>query len=668
MKNFGVFVGIIIAILTQVGCSSDEDSVRLSNATTVEAVSGLSAPPIVGNVVLENMYEDEAQRLASKTPLELITVIEGTNKVVLQARFRSIQQGPYGFPVYECELIDESAKAFGGIAQGMSGSPVGPPGRVMGALAFGRDYLQPPYRFSVTPIDWMETALHQQTFGEMLDQELAAAAPPLRATFTPVKIPVIVTGIQPHRLQGLSSQLSNSKLDFVEFLAGTGGAPAAPLPGATTQLSAGDMIGAAIATGDIVNVLGFGTVTQVYDNQFVAFGHAMSRKGKSALPVYRAVTHGIVSRLSISHKSASAYGSPIGTITKDLSPAIVGELGEIPEMIPVKFSYQSGNNPVIEKNHVVAYGEEEYIPLVALATMEAIRLETSPGTVEGAVTLHFQETEKVYTESFRSASPSKSMDVLRNTDSIIKNFTDTLINTAGKATLKQVSISVTDSPQIAKAEIDEIILPAAVMPGETLSVGIVLLPHWSAAGAERTIQREVTLEIPEDFPTGDASVRAAASFVGSPGEFGTPLDTIVHFEFEDFDEDAEKRAPKNLDELIQQLEENQVDAGLITVTLTPTGGAFPFLEESPPPEALLPPGEQPPDGELPQEFPEEFLPPLPDDFPVPEDDGPPPSVEVEILIDGFVVTGSKDAQIMIKTEAAENGPIQAEGEENKVNE
>ena len=97
----------------------------------------------------------------------------------------------------------------------------------------------------------------------------------------------------------------------------------------TTRLAAGDMIGVAVSTGDVVNSIGFGTVTQVYDDgTFVAFGHPMILSGKSALPVYRAVTNGIVANLQIPYKSSSAYGNPIGTITKDLRPAVVGELGD----------------------------------------------------------------------------------------------------------------------------------------------------------------------------------------------------------------------------------------------------------------------------------------------------------------------------------------------------
>lgn len=644
MKRVFVFAGITIAILYQLSCSPDEQQTQSENPITNDSTAVLNAPHFVGDVVLENMYEDEVRKLTSKTPLEIITVLEGTSKVILEAQFRSIRDnGPFGTPVYECELIDESAETLGGVAAGMSGSPVGPPGRVMGALAFAYSYSKPPYRFLVTPIDYMEAAINHPTFGEFLEEEKAPGAPALaiNSLYGPVKTPMIITGIQSHRIQELSSYLSDSRFNFVELLGDIGGAPAAPPAGATTRLSAGDMIGAAVVTGDVTNLIGFGTVTQVYNDTFVAFGHPLLADGKSALPIYRAVTHGILSRLVLSTKSVSAYGNPIGTISKDLYPAIVGELGQSPAMIPVKLSYRPVNNTPIEKHHVVAYGQEWAIPAVAAITMDAIRMERNTATVEGTVALHFQETETVYTEPFRTTSSNPFIDVFIGTGSIIHSFTDTLTNSAGKATLKEVSISIVDKPQIAKAEIDEIVVPAEVMPGESLTVSIVLLPHWSTAGAERTIQRNVTLEIPVDFPIGEATltVSADASADGTEFErlFGDILDDIL-----DKEEDEEKPLPRNLDELIQQKEEDQMDAGLITITLEPAGfGGLPL------PEGF--PLNIPEDGEA-DEIPEGF--PFPDGFPLPEalpvpDDSEEESVEVELIIEGFIVTGSKEEQITI---------------------
>ena len=647
MKSVFIFLAIAIAMLLQLGCSLDKEQTQSENPITNDSTSVLNAPRFVGNVVLENMYEDEAGKLVSKTPLEIITVLEGTGKVSLQAQFRAVKDGPFGLPVYECELIDESAE----VASGMSGSPVGPPGRVMGALAFAYGYSKPPYRFLVTPIDYMEAAINHPTFGAFLNGAAAPAAPAIamNALYAPVKTPVIMTGIQPHRIQELSSHLSGSKFDFVELLGDIGGAPAAPPAGATTKLFAGDMIGAAVATGDVTSLIGYGTVTQVYDDKFIAFGHPFFADGKSALPVYRAVTHGIRSNLVASTKSVSAYGNPIGTITKDLHPAIVGELGPGPAMIPVKVSYHPVNNTPIEKHHVVAYGQEWAISYVTAVTMDAIRMERNAATVEGAVTLHFQETETVYTEKFRTASSNPFLDVFGKTGSIIDAFTDTLTNSAGKATLKTVSIAIVDKPQIATAQIDEIIAPAEVMPGESLTVSVVLLPHWSTAGAKRIIQRDVILNIPDGFPIGEANLTVSAADESADDTeftqlFGDIFDELLG---EEDDDDDEKPLPRNLDELIRQKEEAQMDTGLITITLTPSafGSGFPLPEDLPLPEGFpLPENGEEGEGDD-AAIPEGF--PLPEDFPLPDDAAEQP-IETELIIEGFIVTGSKEAQITIK--------------------
>ena len=309
-------------------------------------------------------------------------------------------------------------------------------------------------------------------------------------------------------------------------------------------------------------------------------------------------------------------------------------------MIPVKFSYRPVNNTPIEKHHVVAYGQEWTIPAVAAVTMDAIRMERNAATVEGSVAVHFQETETVYTETFRAASSDPFVDVFIGTGSIIHSFTDTLANSAGKATLKEVSISIADKPQIAKAEIAEIIVPAEVMPGESLAVSVVLLPHWSTAGAERTIQREAILDIPADFPAGEATLTVSADEAAGDTEFerlfGDILDDILDLE----EDEEEKPLPRNLDELIQQKIEDQMDAGLITITLEPSiFGGLPLPGDFP--------LKIPEDGEA-GEIPEGF--PFPDGFPLPDDSAEARVVETELIIEGFIVTGSKAEQITIKVE------------------
>ena len=720
MKQFFVLAGIAIMLLSQLGCSSDEEQTQLESPAVIDEASAFSGAPLLGDVVLENMYEDEARQLTDKTPVQIVTVLEGTNRITLEAEFRGVRDLGFGFPLYEFELTDELAEAIGGISQGMSGSPVGPPGRIMGALAYGNSFDSAPYRFLATSIDAMENAITHQTFGEMFDAERAAAAPGgIQAAYTPVKTPLTISGIQPHRLEQLSSHLEGSHFDFVQLFADINDALAAP-PTVTTRLAAGDMIGVAVSTGDIVNSIGYGTVTQVYDDgTFTAFGHPMIYGGQSALPVYRAVTNGIVTNLATSFKSASAYGNPIGTITKDLLPGIVGELGTVPSMIPVKVTYQAGNGPVVEKNHKVAYGQESFIPIVAALTMDTLRQEISSSTVDGTVTLKFKETETVYTESFRSASSATFIDVLLNTDQILRAFTDTLSNSAGEATLADVSISIHDKPQIMLAELHEVIVPEeGITPGEDLTVSIVLLPHWSAAGDERTIQRDVTLEVPEDFPVGPALLSVA-----SENLFGPPNPFFGDVFFFGGPEEEPKPLPENLDALIKKMEDEQIDPSMITITLeslgSPPGGLPPdflppdflppdFLPpeglplpedgemppedgemppedgemppedgemppedgemppedgEMPPEDGEMPPedGEMPPeDGEMPPDLPlPEGFPPL-DGFPFPPDFGPPPTVEITINIDGFIVVGLKDVTVTIEGEEMADGMMPEE--------
>ena len=211
-----------------------------------------------------------------------------------------------------------------------------------------------------------------------------------------MKTPITISGVDNNRLQQLSSYLSGTQFDSVQFFSRIGGAPVAPPANATLQLSAGDMIGVAIVTGDVVNNIGFGTVTQVYDGNFVAFGHDMFLAGKTSLPVYRAVVDGIVPNTQIAYKSASAFGNPIGTVTKDLRPGIVGELGKLPDMIPLTVVYQPVNSQApIQKNHKVAYGQEWAIPVVVATTLDSIRMEVSPGTIEANVAISFKETDTV---------------------------------------------------------------------------------------------------------------------------------------------------------------------------------------------------------------------------------------------------------------------------------
>lgn len=196
-------------------------------------------------------------------------------------------------------------------------------------------------------------------------------------------------------------------------------------------------------------------------------------------------------------------------------------------------------------------------------------------------------------------------------DRVISSFNNIFTNSAGRATLAEVVIDITDNPQIMLAEIHELVVPEEITPGENASFKVILLPHWTATNGSRKIKKEVTLDIPDNFTKGQASLSVKSkdpfdnlffdfSFGGNGGE-GTPI-------------------PENLDELIKQMEDGQTDLGIITITLIPksVGFDFPFLDD-------------------PFTFENDGL---------SEDDQIPP-IETEIVIDGFIITGSMEKPVNV---------------------
>ena len=250
----------------------------------------------------------------------------------------------------------------------------------------------------------------------------------------------------------------------------------------------------------------------------------------------------------------------------------MGELGQLTPMIPVTVEYWPVNSrdpisgrliPIVKK-HKVAYGQEDFIAVVAATTLDAIRMEVNPGTIEANVSISFKESDDVYTESFRTITPDPFESVLARVEFMVESFTNILANGAGKATIDEVHISMADLPYILHAEITDIHVIGEVKQGEEATFVLEMLPHWSAAGQSRKMYREVKLQIPENFIPGPAEISMAAATEYGFNPFGNPF----------------APSPENLDQLIAQLKDLQYDRGLVLVTLA-------TLEEEPEPEEVL---------------------------------------------------------------------------------
>ena len=205
-------------------------------------------------------------------------------------------------------LIEQS----GGVAQGMSGSPVYIDGRLVGAVAFGKEFNDPHYCF-LTPI------------GRMLD--LLNESSPRPSEFLPKSTVLMAGGFTPAGLEYLNTKLSPMGLSA----SGAGGGSDFT---STKPLEPGSAIGVSLIRGDI-RLGALGTVTWLGDDgSLLAFGHPFMQRGDSNYFLDRAWILTSLPNLQSAYKVGN-LGSTIGTVTQDRSAGIAAQIGPQPKVIPM---------------------------------------------------------------------------------------------------------------------------------------------------------------------------------------------------------------------------------------------------------------------------------------------------------------------------------------------
>lgn len=206
------------------------------------------------------------------------------------------------------DLIERS----GGVAQGMSGSPVYINGRLVGAVAFGKEFNDPHYCF-LTPI------------GRMLD--LLNESSPRPSEFIPKSTMLMAGGFTGKGLDYLNEKLAPLGLEAT----GAGGS------GDFTSAKAiepGSAIGVSLIRGDI-RLGALGTVTWVGDDgTLLAFGHPFMQRGDSNYFLDRVWILTSLPNLQSAYKVGN-LGATIGTVTQDRSAGIAAKIGPQPKVIPM---------------------------------------------------------------------------------------------------------------------------------------------------------------------------------------------------------------------------------------------------------------------------------------------------------------------------------------------
>lgn len=279
------------------------------------------------------------------------------------------QQGPTGGSLILVKTSGAVIERTGGIAQGMSGSPVYIDGKLVGAIAYGWGMTDSTVGM-LTPIGEMlklfdtmqvadakalelekeklrKTKLEKEknetqqpdktkTGVTELAKELGQAVQEflpeneqkaqLVKNFQPKSTPLLASGFTKRGLAFLQEKLKAYDLTAQEVGNVAGSVSNKPL-------EPGSAVSADLVKGDL-NLGALGTVTYVENDKVLAFGHPFLKLGDVDYFMSRAWMLTSVKSIASPFK-LGVVGEPIGRIKQDRGAGIAGVLGRSPKIIPV---------------------------------------------------------------------------------------------------------------------------------------------------------------------------------------------------------------------------------------------------------------------------------------------------------------------------------------------
>ena len=412
------------------------------------------------------------------------TVIQGDTIEEFNVEILGVQGSEAtGYSVF-VRLYGDLIEKTGGVAQGMSGSPVYVDGRLVGAVAFGKVFNDPHYCF-LTPIGRMLS---------LLDEPKA-----LPADWLPQGTALQAGGFTEDGLSYLQEKLAPLGLEAVSAV-GVG-------QGSGKALEPGSAVGASILQGDMT--LGaLGTVTWTDDKgNVLAFGHPFMQRGKSNIFMTKAWVLGVVPNMQSSYKVGN-MGEPIGTFTQDRSSGIGGSQGKLPTTIPLFITVNdTGRGQGVSMRLEVVEDERLAPAIVEAAVVNALSKacdRNGGGTARLRFTITGVDSKKQNLSIQRENMFYSSDAILKNVNAELSEAMTILMQNKFEAVqLYGINVEAQLSEQVQVAEIQRVQAAAEkVQAGEKLAIDVTLKPY---RGQEFT--RTVYFTVPKDHPGGKLALQ-----------------------------------------------------------------------------------------------------------------------------------------------------------------
>ncbi len=313
----------------------------------------------------------------------------------------------------------------GGIAQGMSGSPIYIDGKLIGALSRAANWSK-----AITPIGLVTPIEEMLGVLDLARSDTVASAPASDAVLAdvglanmksrpgddlvaelpdvifsyPVSSALVTSGLSGRSLDILMSGLTSRDLSAVlvtdvldpgnpfevDGLASLG-LTLSPVAGSTSgaagdpeALVPGGGVGVALASGDMT-IGSLGTITYRDGDTLVGYGHTFINNGSSQFPLTGVSIIDTMKSLEASFKLGT-IGDTLGTILEDRSAAIGGRVGPTADLIDVSLGIRDADRGVENDYLIGLVDEPRLVPELLLSSgFEAIDTtldRVGQGTVE----------------------------------------------------------------------------------------------------------------------------------------------------------------------------------------------------------------------------------------------------------------------------------------------
>lgn len=380
------------------------------------------------------------------------------------------------------DVIDRT----GGIAQGMSGSPVYINNKLVGAVAFGWSLTDHKIGM-VTPIAdmlklWDLPDSHNVSL--VTTEEIPG--------FEQLSTPVMVAGFSENALTMLQEKLK--PLNLVPY--GVGDAPEGTV---FAPLEPGSAIGVELVRGD-VSVGALGTVTYTDGEKVVAFGHPFLRKGNVGYFMTNAYIFTTVNGLENSFK-VGTVGEAVGLINQDRGTGIAGHLDQYPAVVPINIVVKDNGTGKTQDSDVQVVQDEQLFPALSATTVFNVidkamdRLGAGTSKVSFEITARNMPGETIKRENM-FYSPANIGEAS------IGEFFDAMNMLAGNqynpVDIMNVKVNVTVDEERRTADIMEAKAnKVTARPGEKVDITVKLKPFRG-----EPIVRTVPFVIPSDQGEG----------------------------------------------------------------------------------------------------------------------------------------------------------------------